>query len=158
GCRRATTMRCVTRWRLGMLAVVSTCVLATLAWAGAAQPPPTPPPHPVVAWPAGPFEGHIAFDQPPAATAAKACVGRVIPFEEEESVIEQAKAKSKRKPRPSRLVTTLAHRGMLRIVAARLADEGRTLVLTTDPQPRVATYSLHLTGIRAPGQPPPGES
>jgi putative heme-binding domain-containing protein len=120
--------------------------------------PAQPHPHPVVAWPAGPFEVRVAFDGPLDGGVAKACVGRVIPFEEEESVIEQAKAKAKKKPRPSRQVSSLVRRGQLRIAGARLADDGRTLSLITDPQPRVATYSLHLTGIRAPGQPSPGES
>ena len=86
-------------------------------------------------------------------------MGRLIPFEEEESVIQQAKAKKKaKKGRAGRLETTLTHRGTLRIAAAQLVDDNRTLVLVTDPQPRVATYSLHLSGIRSQGEPAPGES
>jgi hypothetical protein len=113
-------------------------------------------PHPVVAWPAGPFEVRVAFDRPLDPTAAGKAVGRVIPFEDEESVIQQAKPQ--KKARPSRVESTLAHRGMLRIAGARLVDDARTLVLVTDPHPRVATYALHLSSIRAPGEPPPGEA
>ncbi len=36
------------------------------------------------------------------------------------------------------------NRGTLRIAAARLEDAGRTMVLTTDPHPRAATYRLDL--------------
>jgi putative heme-binding domain-containing protein len=114
------------------------------------------PPHPVVAWPAGPFEVRVTFDRPLDQAVARAAAGRVIPFEEEQSVVQQAKPR--KKARPSRVLSTLTHRGMLRIAAARLIDEGRTLVLVTDPHPRVATYSLHLTGIRGQGEPPPGQS
>jgi putative heme-binding domain-containing protein len=122
--------------------------------AGVADAPVTP--HPVVAWPAGPFEVRVTFDSLLDTAAAGRAVGRVIPFEDEESVTQQAKPR--RKPRPSRVQSILAHRGMLRIAAARLADDARTLVLVTDPHPRVATYSLHLSSIRGPGAPLPGES
>jgi putative heme-binding domain-containing protein len=112
-----------------------------------------------VAWPAGPFEVRVAFDTPLDPGVIKVASGRLIPFEEEASVLQQAKPNKKaKKARPSRVVLPASHRGTLRIAAARLDDDGRTLVLFTDPQPRVATYSLHLTGIRAPGQPAPGES
>jgi putative heme-binding domain-containing protein len=118
---------------------------------GADDPPPPPVhPHPVLAWPAGPFEVRVAFAQPLDPAVVKRLVGRLIPFEEETSVVQQAK--------PSRVQPDAAHRGTLRIAAARVEDDGRSLHLFTDPHPRVATYALHLTGIRAPGQPPPGEA
>ena len=103
----------------------------------------------------------MAFDQPLDGSVPAAATGRLIPFEEEESVIQQAKAKrqaKKKKGRAARVETTLTHQGTLRIAAAQLADDNRTLVLVTDPQPRVATYSLHLSGIRSQGEPAPGES
>ena len=62
------------------------------------------------------------------------------------------------KPGP-RLVQAL---GRLRIAAARLDDAGRTLVLTTDPHPRQATYVLTVPARRhrgkrgAPGGRPAG--
>jgi putative heme-binding domain-containing protein len=144
-------------WKLGLLAWPALAIVMAAVSAGAADP--APPPHPVVAWPSGPFEVRIAFDQPLDAAVAAAATGRLIPFEEEESVLLQAKANRKaKKGRAARVVTTLTHRGTLKIAAAQLADDNRTLVLVTDPQPRVATYSLHLSGIRSQGQPPPGES
>jgi putative heme-binding domain-containing protein len=146
-------MRSVTRWKVGLLVGPSLCAIVAMASMGGAEPVVAP--DPVVAWPAGPFEVRVTFKQPLDRTVAEKAVGRVIPFEEEQSVIQQAKPK--KKARPSRVVSTLAQRGMLRIVAARLADDDRTLVMVTDPHPRVATYSLHLTGIRGPGETPPGE-
>src|SRR3954469_22092082 len=110
-------------------------------------------PHPVIAWPSDPFEVRVAFARPLDEGVARRVVGRLIPFEEDASVIAQAKPR-----RPSRDVPHVAHRGSLRVAAARLEDEGRTLLLVTDPHPRVGTYSLHLIGIRGPGQPEPGES
>jgi putative heme-binding domain-containing protein len=136
------------------LAWMAAGVLAGLFVAGVQAADPPAHPHPVVAWPSDPFEVRVAFDRPLEASVPRGVVGRLIPFEEETSVVDQGKPK---KSRPSRVDSTLAHRGSLRIAAARLEDEGRTLVLVTDPQSRVATYSLHLTGIRSPGQDPPGE-
>jgi putative heme-binding domain-containing protein len=124
---------------------------------GGAGEPVARPPHPILAWPAGPFEVRVSFDQPLDPAVTKSVVGRLIPFEEAISVVAQAKARSKQ-PRPSRVAPALAKRGALRVAAARLDDDARTLVLVTDPHPRVATYSLHLTGIRSAGQPEPGES
>jgi hypothetical protein len=85
-------------------------------------------PRAVAAWPAGPMEVRAAFDGPIDPTVASAMVGRSIPFGEP----------ANRAAGP-RLAATL---GRLRIAAARLADGGRTLVLTTDPHPRLATYVL----------------
>jgi putative heme-binding domain-containing protein len=148
-------MRRVTRWKVGLLVGPALCVIAAMAVVGGAEPPASP--QPVVAWPAGPFEVRVAFNQPLDPAVAAKAVGRVIPFEDEESIIQQANPK-KKKPRPSRVVSTLAQRGMLRIAGAWLADDDRTLVLVTDPHPRVATYSLHLSSIRGPGAPLPGEA
>jgi putative heme-binding domain-containing protein len=146
------------RWKVGLLASPVLCVFVAAVSVGAVDPPRSP--HPVVAWPSGPFEVRVAFDQPLDGSVPATAMGRLIPFEEEESVLLQAnpKRQAKKKGRAARVETTLTHRGTLRIAAAQLADDNRTLVLITDPQPRVATYSLHLTGIRAQGEPLPGES
>ena len=85
-------------------------------------------PRAVAVWPAGPMEVKVAFDGPIDPAVARAMVGRTIPFGEPDQ----------KKPGP-RLVQAL---GRLRIAAARLDDAGRTLVLTTDPHPRQATYVL----------------
>ena len=144
-------------WKVGVLALSVFWVPVAAVTVGADDPPRSP--HPVVAWPAGPFEVRVSFDQPLDSAVPTTAMGRLIPFEEEESVVQQAKANTKaKKARASRIVSTLAYKGTLRIAASRLVDDNQTLVLVTDPQPRVATYSLHLTGIRSKGQSPPGES
>src|SRR4051812_11478870 len=43
-------------------------------------------PHPVVAWPMNPFEVRVAFDRPLDESVVPSAVGRLIPFQEEESV------------------------------------------------------------------------
>jgi putative heme-binding domain-containing protein len=143
-------------WKVGVFVLLALVATGAALREGDAQVADKPGvPHPVVAWPAGPFEVRVAFTQALDPTVCKAVVGRLIPFEEEVSVLQQAKARDDRPERPE---PSPAHRGTLRIVAARLEDNGRTLILATDPHARAATYSLHLTGIRTPGQAAPGES
>jgi putative heme-binding domain-containing protein len=117
----------VAAWVLGVLAVV-TCHIASpvgadrVAAAFAAAPAG---PRAIAVWPAGPMEVRVAFDGPIDPAVARAMLGRWIPFGELSD-----------RPGP-RLVAAL---GRLRIAAARLDDGARTLVLTTDPHPRQATY------------------
>jgi putative heme-binding domain-containing protein len=93
----------------------------------------------VVAWAAGPMEVRIAFDRPLDPGVVKAVVDRSIDF-------GVAAADASTKP-PSASVPA---RGSLRIAAARLADAGRTLLLTTDPHPVPGKYVCALPGIKAP--------
>jgi putative heme-binding domain-containing protein len=83
-------------------------------------------PRVIAAWAAGPFEARVAFDRPIATDLAGMVVGRTIAFDSDPP-------------------------GSLRIAAARTDDDGRTLVLTTDPHPRAATYRLDLP-IGGPGK------
>jgi len=94
------------------------------------------PARPVAVWPAGPLEVIAAFDRPVDPAAAKAMIGRTIPYHD-------IRRDGPGQPPPAR------PDGTLRIVAARLADDGRTLVLATDPHPRVARYLLPLPGATA---------
>jgi putative heme-binding domain-containing protein len=64
-------------------------------------------------------------------------IGRTIPYQD-------TPAASPSQPPPARPA------GRLRIVGARLVDDGRTLVLATDPHPRVAHYFLPLPGAMIP--------
>jgi putative heme-binding domain-containing protein len=117
----------VRAWILGGIFVL-TCHIAAPAGAerGAAAFAAAPAgPRAVAAWAAGPMEVRVAFNSPIDPAAARAMVDRFIPFGELSD-----------RPGP-RLVAAL---GRLRIAAARLDDGGRTLVLTTDPHPRQATY------------------
>ena len=63
----------------------------------------------------------MAFDQPLDGSVPTAAMGRLIPFEEEESVIQQAKGKPQARRRAGESNRdTLTHKGTLRIAAARL--------------------------------------
>jgi putative heme-binding domain-containing protein len=71
------------------------------------------------------------FDRPVDPALGTWFIGRSIPYSEAAPVVPGPRQAAPARPS-----------GALRIVAARLADEGRTLVLATDPHPRVARYSL----------------
>jgi putative heme-binding domain-containing protein len=86
---------------------------------------------PVAVWPAGPLEVIVAFDRPIDQTLARSLVGKDIPFFESNSSI----LSSARSQKPL---------GSIRIAGTRLIDEGRTLILATDPHPRAARYILPL--------------
>lgn len=90
-------------------------------------------PRVVVAYAAGPFEVRITLDRPVGAEVAPALVGRTIAFDESRPTVHSPHVPG-------------SAAGALRIAAARVADDGRTLVLTTDPHPRAATYTLSLPG------------
>ncbi len=90
-------------------------------------------PQPIAVWPTGPLEVTAAFDRPIDSAAARAMIGRSIPYHD-------IRAEGPGQPPPSRPA------GSLRIVGVRLVDDGRTLVLATDPHPRVARYLLPVAG------------
>jgi putative heme-binding domain-containing protein len=127
--------RVVTRLGLAAALVIGG-VQASLAQ-GTATAVPGAPARPVAIWPPGPLEVVAAFDRPLESAAAKAMIGRTIPYHD---IREDAPGQ----PPPSRPA------GTLRIVGARLLDDGRTLVLATDPHPRVARYLLPLPGATIP--------
>jgi putative heme-binding domain-containing protein len=90
-------------------------------------------PRPVAVWPPGPLEVIAAFDSPVDPAAAKAMIGRTIPYDDTDGNRPGA-------PPPFKPA------GQLRIVGARPLDGGRTILLATDPHPRVARYHLPLSG------------
>lgn len=85
----------------------------------------------VAVWPARPLEVRAAFTEPLDAAALKNLRGLTISF--------GGAARIGAEPTESR-----KEAGKLRIAAARLADEGRTLILATDPHPRDAIYRAHI--------------
>ncbi len=93
--------------------------ILALAIASAAPDGPRPP----VAWPAGPMEVRVAFPRPVGPDLSAKLVGQAIDLTE---------------PGQSALG------GHINIAAARLADDGRTLILATDPHSRPGTYTLRL--------------
>ena len=88
---------------------------------GSDLPMPIVPLRPVAAWPAGPLETRLAFKTPIDPKLLPELVGATIRFVEPPSVPD-------------------AREGTLNIAATRLADANRTLILLTDPHPRVARY------------------
>ena len=94
-------------------------------------------PRAVAAWAAGPFEARVAFDRAVPTQVARDLVGRSIAYDE---------TRPTRGTRPS-APAPADKRGQIRVAAARLDDGGRTLVLTTDPHPRAATYTLDVPGV-----------
>jgi putative heme-binding domain-containing protein len=95
------------------------------------------PPRPVAVWPPGPLEVIAAFDSPVDPAAAKAMSGRTIPYYDTDGTGLGAPPSSK----PA---------GHLRIVGVRQRDGGRTIVLATDPHPRVARYLVPLPASPVP--------
>jgi putative heme-binding domain-containing protein len=93
--------------------------------AAAAGPRPAGWPRPALAWAAGPMEVRIAFESAADAGAVEAVVGTKITLRERGEE---------------------GREGSLSVAAAKLVDDGRTLVLVTDPHPRPADYSLTLPG------------
>jgi putative heme-binding domain-containing protein len=110
-------------------------------WAGLARGA-EPAPRVVVAWAGGPMEARVAFDRAVDPELARRVVGESIGFGEGE--------------KPGVVGRAGGDRGSLRVAAARLVDEGRTLVLVTDPHPRESTYHLTLPGLKVPGELGPG--
>ena len=84
---------------------------------------------PVAVWPPGPLDVTAAFDRPIDPATANAMIGRTIPYHD-------IRPEGPEQLQPSQPA------GSLRIVGVRLVDDGRTLVLATDPHPRVARYLL----------------
>ena len=111
------------------------------AWAGLAFGE-GPAPRVVVAWAGGPMEARVAFDRAVDPELARRVVGESVGFGEGE--------------KPGVVGRPGGDRGALRVAAAKLVDDGRTLVLVTDPHPRESKYRLALPGVKAPGEPGPG--
>ncbi len=86
---------------------------------------------PVAVWPSGPLDVVAAFDKAVNPATATSLVNQNIPYFQPEGPADGGVAS------PRRL-------GSLRIVGARLADDGRTLTLATDPHPALARYVLPL--------------
>ncbi|WP_435008488.1 c-type cytochrome [Tundrisphaera lichenicola] len=117
-------------------------LLVVVSWLGSGDVPAAePPPKAVATWAAGPMEVRVAFDRAVDPSVATGMVGGSVGFGE-----EPKPGKPDSAGRPG------GDRGALRIASARLIDEGRTLVLVTDPHPREATYRLTLPGLKGAGQ------
>lgn len=94
---------------------------------------------PSLVWPAGPLEVVLAFPSPADLEWTRAFIGNSIPYFDPV-------------PRAAGGPSAVAPLGSLRIAGAKLIDQGRTLLLATDPHPRVARYELVLGPPREAGQ------
>lgn len=106
-------------------------------------------PQPAAIWPASPMELRVAFDRPVDPSVTNQAAGMKIEFGE---FVSAADRLENLKP-PYKTVTQQeqAPRGSLRVAAATLSPDGRTLALTTDPHPQAVAYALTLPGVKAPG-------
>lgn len=120
---------------------ISICGFLFLS-AGLATGADQPSPNVAAAWAKGPMEVRVAFDRAVDPEVARLVVGQSIGFGEGE--------------KPGLASRPGGDRGSLRISAAKLVDEGRTLDLVTDPHPREATYRLTLPGVKPPDEPGAG--
>jgi putative heme-binding domain-containing protein len=104
-------------------------------------------PQPIAIWPSGAMEVSVAFDQPIDASITQRLEEMRIEFGEYVSTADRLEVL---KP-PYKAVNQqeATPRGKLRVVAARLTPDHRTLVLTTDPHPQSVRYALTLPGVKA---------
>ena len=104
-------------------------------------------PQPQAIWAAGPMEVRVAFDRAidPAITNLPPQMNLAFG----EYVRAGDRFEKLRPPYKAVEQQQKALREQLRILSARLEDDGRTLVLATDPQTKAATYALQLPGVRA---------
>lgn len=100
---------------------------------GFAQPVTTPHAEilPIAIWASGPLEVIAAFERPVERSLAESLTGKDIPF------FEIKASDSGRVPSSKPI-------GAIHIAGVRLADDGRTMILATDPHPRPARYVLPL--------------
>jgi putative heme-binding domain-containing protein len=85
---------------------------------------------PVVVWAVSPLEVGVVFDRPLSEAEAASLVAAVIEFDS-----------------PTRLVDRSAPGGKLRVASAERRDEGKTIVLATDPHPWRTSYRLDLSAV-----------
>ena len=135
------------RWILvlGGVAILPVGMTIAVVAAFVKQKPAPAGPRVVAVWASGPMEVRIALDQEADPSAATRLVGRLARFE------------------PTRVAATGEARpggdgGSVRVSAARLADQGRTLILATDPHPREATYALVVDHLKRAGEAGEGRS
>jgi putative heme-binding domain-containing protein len=113
-------------------------------------------PQPALAWAPGFLEARVAFDRPVDAAILEGLPGKTIAFGEH--VRAGDRHELHRPGYASVEAQQRAPRGRLRIAAAALTADGRTLVLTTDPHPARATYAVTLSGVKARGAAGKGET
>ncbi len=110
-------------------------------------------PQPISVWAPGPMEVRVAFDRPldPALTTHF----KEISIEFGEYISAAGRFEVLKPPYKAVQQQESTPRGTLRVVAARLLPDRRTVVLTTDPHPQSVGYALTLPGVKAAGSKKP---
>lgn len=112
----------------------------------------SPAPLPLAASPAGPTEVRVIFDKPLHADVVRSVTGTNATIEFGEYVSAGDLFEVLKPPYAVVRQQDATPRGRLAIRAARLEDDGRTLVLQTDPHPLAVRYAVTLPGIRGVGE------
>jgi putative heme-binding domain-containing protein len=99
---------------------------------------------PIIVWPSGPLEVTASFDRPVDVTVARRFVGKSIRF-----VDKIGAAPDRGGP--------ANFSGALTIAGAHLEDNGRTLVLATDPHPCVGRYVFPAASLEPGSTKKPGD-
>ncbi len=106
-------------------------------------------PQPTAIWASAPQEVMVAFDRPIAAAAVQRADAITIEFGDFVSAADRFEVL--KPPYKSVQAQDAIARGKLRIVAARLSADRRTVALTTDPQSLAVTSALTLPGVGVAG-------
>ena len=109
-------------------------------------------PLPLGAWPSSATEVRVTFDHSLHADAARSAVTTNARIEFGEYICAGDRFEVLKPPYTVVQQQDATPRGRLAIRAARLDDQGRTLVLTTDTHPLAVPYAVTLPGIKARGQ------
>ncbi len=108
----------------------------------------SPAPLPLAASPSSPTEVRVVFDKPLHDDAVRSATGANAIIEFGEYVGAGDRFETLKPPYSVVRQQDATPRGRLAIRAARLEDEGRTLVLRTDPHPLAVRYAITLPGIK----------
>jgi putative heme-binding domain-containing protein len=98
-------------------------------------------PQPVAAWAASPVEVHVAFDRPVDASMLDLAKVRI---DYGEHVRAGDRFEVLKPPYKAVEAQGTVYRGQLRVTDARLTDDRRTIVVTTDPHPAQAHYAVSI--------------
>jgi putative heme-binding domain-containing protein len=113
-------------------------------------------PQPVAIWAPAPMELRVGFDRPIDRSVTRELARMRIEFGDSVSAADRLEIL---RP-PYKVVKAQAAmpRGKLRVVAARLSTDARTLVLTTDPHASAVRHALDLPGIKPAGATSAGDT
>ena len=110
-------------------------------------------PQPVAIWPSGPMEVRVGFDRPIDPDATNHLDQTQIEFGPYVSSADRLEVLKPPYQTVKHQETT--SRGKLRVVAASLSPDHRTMAFTTDPHPQSVHYALTLPRIKADGSKSP---